>query len=266
MNLHFDESLTLQYKSNSQKIRVMSEFWALTNLFCPCCGNSHVNKVKNNSPVADIFCRNCGEIFELKSKRNCIGSKIVDGAYRTMIERINSNVNPHLLVMNYSAYFSVKNLVFIPKFFFTADVIERRKPLSANARRAGWIGCNILYKKIPDQGRIEIIRDGREIETDEVLKFYSYAKKLKTDNLSLRGWMLDVLNCVNKINSEIFTLQDVYAYLDFLQSKHSANKNIHAKIRQQLQFLRDKGFIEFIGHGTYKKIRTIGLNYVRTKK
>lgn len=254
MNLQFDETLAENYRSVPQKIRVMSEVWLVENLFCPCCGNSCVEKLKNNSPVADIYCGNCGEIFELKSKRNCIGSKIVDGAYRTMIERINSNVNPHLFVMNYSAYFSVKNLVFIPKFFFTADVIERRKPLSANARRAGWIGCNILYKKIPEQGRIEIIRDGIEIETDEVLKFYSYAKKLKTDNLSLRGWMLDVLNCINDITSENFTLKDIYRYADFLKSRHFYNHNIEAKIRQQLQFLRDRGFIKFIGRGTYKKI------------
>ena len=254
MNLHFDESVTLNYKSNSQKIRVMSELWALTNLFCPCCGNNRLEKVKNNSPVADIFCRNCGEIFELKSKRNSIGVKIIDGAYHTMIERITSNTNPQLFVMNYSSKLSVTDLIFIPKFFFTADIIEQRRPLSANAKRAGWVGCNILYKKIPEQGKIEIIREGKEIATDDVLKFYRNAKKLYTDNLSLRGWLLDVLNCINKINSEIFTLQDVYDYAEFLQSKHVGNKNICAKIRQQLQFLRDKGFIVFLGNGTYRKV------------
>ncbi len=86
MNLKFDETLAENYKSISQKIRVMSEFWLIENLFCPCCGNLNIEKIKNNSPVADIFCGNCKEIFELKSKKNNIGSKIVDGAYHTMIE------------------------------------------------------------------------------------------------------------------------------------------------------------------------------------
>lgn len=35
--------------------------------------------------------------------------------------------------------------------------------------------------------------------------------------------------------------------------KHMNNYNIEAKIRQQLQILRDKGFIEFSGRGHYKK-------------
>ena len=122
MNLQLDKSLAESYKSISQKIRVMSEAWLVENLFCPCCGNICVEKLKNNSPVADIFCRNCGEIFELKSKKNSIGVKIIDGAYHTMIERITSNTNPQLFVMNYSAKLSVTDLIFVPKFFFTADI------------------------------------------------------------------------------------------------------------------------------------------------
>ena len=254
MNLNFDESVAINYKSNPQKIRVMSEFWVVKNLFCPCCGNINVSKMKNNFPVADIFCKHCGEIFELKSKKNSIGSKIMDGAYHTMIDRITSNKNPQLFVMNYSEKLFVTDLIFIPKFFFTPDIIEKRKPLSQNAQRAGWIGCNILYKKIPEQGKIAIIRDGEEFKSDEVINKYLRIKKLQIDNVSLRGWMLDILNCINDINLEYFTLEDIYKYANYLKSKHLYNHNIEAKIRQQLQFLRDKGFIEFIGRGKYRKL------------
>lgn len=55
MNLNFDETLATNYKSFSQKVRVMSECWFLENLFCPCCGNSCINKIKNNAPVADTL-------------------------------------------------------------------------------------------------------------------------------------------------------------------------------------------------------------------
>ena len=156
--------------------------------------------------------------------------------------------------MNYSEKLSVTDLIFVPKFFFTLDIIEKRKPLSENARRAGWTGCNILYEKIPEQGKIDIIRDGKEIEIEKILNSYSQTKKLQTENINLRGWLLDILNCVNKIKSETFTLQEIYRYADFLKEKHFENKNIEAKIRQQLQFLRDKGFIEFIGRGKYRKL------------
>ena len=254
MNLQLDKSLASNYKSLSQKIRVMSEHWLTQNLFCPCCGNEHIHKMQNNSPVADVQCGNCGEIFELKSKLNSFGAKIPDGAYHTMIERITSNINPQLLLMRYSSALSVTNLTFIPKFFFTPEIIEKRKPLSANAKRAGWVGCNILYQKIPEQGKIKVICDGKEIAVEDVLRHYDKIKHLQTDNLSLRGWMLDILNCINDIGTENFTLQQVYQYANLLGTKHNLNRNIEAKIRQQLQFLRDKGFIKFVGRGVYRKV------------
>ena len=68
ITLYFDETLGEKYKSKTQKIRVMSENWIGKNLFCPCCGNEHIYKLRNNEPVADMKCEICGEIFELKSK------------------------------------------------------------------------------------------------------------------------------------------------------------------------------------------------------
>ena len=35
--------------------------------------------------------------------------------------------------------------------------------------------------------------------------------------------------------------------------KHPNNNNIRAKIRQQLQQLRDRGIISFLGNGRYQK-------------
>lgn len=117
INLHFDETLGERYKSKSQKIRVMSENWVGKNMFCPCCGDSHIFALKNNEPVADMKCNNCGEIFELKSKKGNIGKKINDGAYSTMLERITSITNPGLFVLQYSSDYVVTDLTLIPKFF-----------------------------------------------------------------------------------------------------------------------------------------------------
>ena len=65
---------------------------------------------------------------------------------------------------------------------------------------------------------------------------------------------MDVLNCINSISNTEFSLQDVYKFSDVLQEKHTGNHNVEAKIRQQLQVLRDKGFVEFTTRGHYRKL------------
>ena len=254
MDFNLDTDLDADYKIKSQRIRVKSEFWVSHNIYCPACGNSHISKLSNNLPVADLKCKNCGNVYELKSKKNRFGTKIVDGAYSTMIERITSDSNPDLFVMQYSDDLQVLNLTLIPKFFFVPSIIEKRKPLSENARRAGWTGCNILYSKIPEQGKITVIRDQVPVSMELVVEKYAQVKRLQTGNMESRSWLMDILVYVNSIPAAEFTLQDMYKFADELQLKHTNNHNIEAKIRQQLQILRDKGFIEFLGKGRYRKI------------
>ena len=47
----------------------------------------------------------------------------------------------------------------------------------------------------------------------------------------------------------------MYSFEKYLKEKYPNNNFIKDKIRQQLQFLRDKGLIEFKSRGTYKKIK-----------
>lgn len=235
--------------------RILTETWVADNMFCPRCGHLHINHFENNRPVADFFCPNCNSEYELKSKSGMLGRKITDGAYKTMIDRITSNNNPDFFFMTYSQKeLIVKDFVFVPKHFFVPDIIEKRKPLSPTSRRAGWTGCNILVDKIPEQGRIYIISNGRELEMNSVVAQVSKSNLLKTDNINSRGWLMGILNCVNAIPTDLFTLSEIYAFENELQAKHPQNRNIRPKIRQQLQFLRDKGFVEFLGSGKYKKI------------
>ena len=182
-----------------------------------------------------------------------IGKKIADGAYSTMIERITSDSNPDLFLLQYSKSLSVTELLLIPRFFFVPDVIEKRKPLAATARRHGWVGCNILFGEIPQQGKISVIQNSRILDRQNVIQNYDRIKQLRTKSIDSRGWLLDVLSCINDIPKTEFNLSDVYGYVEVLQKKHINNNNVEAKIRQQLQFLRDKGFIEFLGKGQYRK-------------
>jgi type II restriction enzyme len=51
---------------------------------------------------------------------------------------------------------SVSNLILIPNFALSMSAIEKRKALGPNARRAGWVGCNILLSRIPHDAKIPI--------------------------------------------------------------------------------------------------------------
>ena len=254
MNLNFDVNLALDYSSSTQKARILTESWVANNMYCPRCGNVYIRHFPNNSPVADFYCPECNNEYELKSKAGPIDNKVNDGAYFTMIERITSYKNPDFLFMNYSKNdYRVKDLIIIPKHFFIPDIIEKRKPLSETAKRAGWIGCNIILNQIPNQGKIHIIKNYEEIDKALVLQRVTYSRRLEFNDIHIRGWLFDVLNCINKISSDYFSLADVYKYTKSLAEKHPQNNNVEAKIRQQLQILRDLGYIDFLGHGRYKK-------------
>ncbi|MGB4589562.1 MAG: DpnI domain-containing protein [Clostridiaceae bacterium] len=255
MDILFDTKLIKGYKSNAQIARVLTENWVGANSYCPRCGYPRLERFENNRPVADFFCSQCKNTFELKSKMMDFGNKVADGSYFSMIQRIESYNNPDFLLMTYDqSQNNVKDFMVIPKYFFTPAVIEKRSPLSENARRAGWVGCNILLNKIPKEGRIYVIKDGHMLHKDIVVTSLGKTGFLENQDLTSRGWVINILNCINRIDSEIFVLNDVYKFENALSQIYPSNKHIKDKIRQQLQILRDRGFIEFLGQGMYRKL------------
>jgi type II restriction enzyme len=256
MNLSFDTTLADKYMSQSQKIRVLTEHWVDNQVYCPNCGHLQINRYENNRPVADFFCSNCREDYELKSKKDVIGKRIVDGAYRTMIERLRDSNNPNLFLLNYDLKtFEVLNFLVIPKHFFVPEIIEQRKPLSQTAVRAGWVGCNILLKNIPETGKIFFVKNKVIKRKAEVLAEWRKTLFLRREkDISAKGWLIDIMVCVEKMGRKEFSLEEVYGFEKVLSLKHPDNHHIKAKIRQQLQFLRDKGYLEFIERGRYRLV------------
>ena len=106
---------------------------------------------------------------------------------------------------------------------------------------------------MPSYGRIAIVRGGLAVDKDEVCRKYRSTSFLVDMNLSSRGWLMDVFRCMEEIGSEEFTLQDMYRFEGRLAILHPDNHNIRAKIRQQLQMLRDRGLIRFVDRGVYRK-------------
>ena len=59
------------------------------------------------------------------------------------------------------------------------------------------------------------------------------------------------MGIVSRLKKESFSLADVYNAENELVRLFPKNKNIKAKVRQQLQILRDKGWLSFLGNGRY---------------
>jgi type II restriction enzyme len=254
MNLSFNTKLAEGYKSNSQIARLLTEDWVLNNSYCPCCGEIPLLEFENNRPVADFICNKCSEEFELKSKNGKLSNTITDGAYSTMIERINSENNPNFFYLTYTKNWTVNDFLIIPKQFFTPEIIIKRKPLSENAKRAGWIGCNIDLSKVADSGKVFLIKNAQVIDAEIVNQSFNKTLFIREKSKESRGWILEILNCVDMIQKDSFSLEDVYKFEEKLKIKFPNNNFIKDKIRQQLQVLRDKGIIEFQSRGKYKKI------------
>lgn len=254
MDLRFNLALSEGYKSNSQIARVLTEGWVKQNSYCPSCGEKPLNDYENNRPVADFHCLKCSEEFELKSKAGKFSNTITDGAYNSMIQRITSETNPNFFFLTYDKNLTVNNFLIIPKQFFTPDIIIKRKPLSETAKRAGWIGCNIDISKVSELGKIFLINNSKIINPENVQTAFNKTIFLRNKSQESKGWLLDILNCIESIPKTEFNLADIYSFEDKLKQKHPNNNFIKDKIRQQLQYLRDKGIIEFNGRGTYKKV------------
>ncbi|HEX4301776.1 MAG TPA: DpnI domain-containing protein [Rhizomicrobium sp.] len=253
MKLGFEEEQS-PYDSGPQSARFWTEAWVHNQVYCPNCGQSKISKFENNRPVADFYCASCREEFELKSQKTKFGAKVVDGAFSTMRERLASSNSPNLMLMNYDrASLSVRNLLIVPKQFFVHETIEERKPLAQTARRAGWIGCNILLNRIPELGKVFFVRDGNALPKDEVLSRWQQTLFLRGEGVESRGWLIEVMKCVELIGKSEFDLDEVYAHEARLSHIYPDNHNVRPKIRQQLQVLRDSGYLEFVARGRYRR-------------
>jgi type II restriction enzyme len=253
VKLHLPTASLERYKSASQRARVGTESWGATNFFCPACDSPKLDVAPGNTAALDYTCPRCAQPFQLKSQSRPFGAKILDSAYSEMKRAIVEDRTPNLYVLHYDlAAWAVRAVILVPHFAFALSAVERRPPLAPTARRAGWVGCNILLNKIPKDARIPIVENGRFRPSSEVRHAYQRLRPLEQLKAEMRGWTLDVLNVVRSLNKEEFSLPEVYAYTDELAELHPKNSNVQPKIRQQLQILRDLNLLKFLGGGHYR--------------
>jgi type II restriction enzyme len=252
MNVRMPSELARGYRSPAQRARVVTEAWGRENLYCPNCPSPSLSSSPNNTAAFDYACPICASTFQLKSKSSPIRDRIVDAAYAAMMRAIREDRTPNLYALHYSkTYWQVRDLILVPHFAFSASAIEPRKPLAPTARRAGWVGCNIILKNIPADARIKLVSDGTPVSPQAVRECFRRLRPLEEIRASERGWTLDVLRVVRSLGKAEFTNTDVYAFAPQLELLHPENRHVKDKIRQQLQVLRDRGFLVQVQRGVW---------------
>ena len=146
------------------------------------------------------------------------------------------------------------------------------------------IGAGRPLNRVPVEARIAVVTESEVTPEKEVREKFKRVKPLKDISVTQRGWTLNVLNIVRRLvnsegraprdqnisdksgrrgtpPSEIFTPADVYAFERELEALHPDNRHVRdnpvnkkhrAGIRQQLQVLRDLGFLLHIERGIWR--------------
>lgn len=105
-----------------------------------------------------------------------------------MMNAIRQDETPNFYFMQYElATWRVKNLLLVPSFAFPPSAIIKRKPLSATARRHGWVGCNFDLSRIPADARIPVVTDSSILQEAEVRARFRRIKPLKDIHVTQRG-------------------------------------------------------------------------------
>lgn len=219
-----------------------------SNGYCLACESDRILPTRANTRARDFECESCGHPYELKSGLKPFGKKIVNGAFSSMIGRIEDESVSSFLLLRYSS-FNITDLVAIHRSLVTREIIQERKPLSPSAMRAGWVGCNILLSCIPPEGRIPLIRNGVALPKRRSRALFSAIESLGKKSASSRSWSRSLLTCLHRLPVTTFTLKDAYSFEDELSLLYPENNTVRPKIRQQLQVLRDAGLVVFEKRG-----------------
>jgi type II restriction enzyme len=255
MNLECNLALGVGKTSGSQIARVRTESWFGKFGYCLRCTSDRLEATKPNTPACDFVCPVCEAPYELKSGAGRLGVKVVDGAFDAMMRRIREGRAPNLLLLRYTPEWNVHAITALHSVFLTPTVLEKRPPLSLTARRAGWVGCNLLLSRVPRDGRIALVQDGVAMAKAEARRIYAQSERFEDLKPKQRGWTALVLAFVRKIGKEEFTLADIYAFETAMHAAYPENSHVREKIRQQMQVLRDLGYVEFLSkRGEYRML------------
>jgi type II restriction enzyme len=96
------------------------------------------------------------------------------------------------------------------------------------------------------------VHGGQPVPKQSVLAKWKRTLFLREQDHGARGWLLEVMKCVETLGKREFQLDEIYAFESRLSHLYPGNQNVKPKIRQQLQYLRDRGYLDFVSRGSYR--------------
>lgn len=153
---------------------------------------------------------------------------------------------------NYEYGVMIKNAEMVQKIVKDFECLFTSKNcINKNQMDINNLECLLKHYKLYSN-KIELEKNFDENSEHD---FYEYLKlPSHLISSSLNGWKLEVFKLIDDISSLNFSLNDLYNSEPILSSLFPNNHNIRDKIRQQLQYLRNLGWIEFLGNGHYRKL------------
>ncbi|MED5354507.1 MAG: DpnI domain-containing protein [Bacteroidota bacterium] len=138
-------------KTNKQLLGERGENLVVKNVFCPKCKkHKTLKRLPNNFKCADIVCDFCGYLAQVKAKSTSnvdkIPNTILGAAWKVQKERMDSGIYfPLYIVLVSEKKYSI---FYLPVDYQDEEIFIKRKPLSKDAKRAGWQGFYYDLTKI----------------------------------------------------------------------------------------------------------------------
>ena len=144
------------WTSESRIVGEACEDYVKNKVKCIRCNNNNFEKYKTNEKSKDLICISCNQKYQIKAKSvthkqinniKCKNQfKTIGGEYSTTLTNINEKID-YLIILYEKQSYKILNILYITNENINSNCITPRNPLSSTAKRAGWQGCNILFKK-----------------------------------------------------------------------------------------------------------------------
>lgn len=139
--------------TNKQLLGEKGELLVTQLCTCPKCKRAHtLRRLRANFKCADIICDFCGYIAQVKTLSKYtedIPSSILGAAWQVQKDRMDAGIFIPLFLVQIEG--KRKRIAYLSADLQESNLFVERKPLSQNARRAGWKG--FLYNFTEEQKR-----------------------------------------------------------------------------------------------------------------
>lgn len=127
---------------------------------CPKCKRSKtLKRLPINFKCADLICDFCGFLAQVKttnvSEVSSLPKEILGAAWRPQKERMDAGIYfPLFLVLKMR---TSRAIYYLPEDFQSPALFSARKPLSENAKRAGWQGFMYIVSAVPEGAFVRLL-------------------------------------------------------------------------------------------------------------